>query len=133
MDFFGILASNNVKMASTENKHRYNYSKGSVRKEVDAQKCKKYPKKIFHSYRDAFDYIAKEVNFFEYLLVNTLISSSFLYEAENSFSETSFTPSSRVKNTSSAISPVTSISTEYPFFANSFARLVDRIGTPPFL
>lgn len=65
--FFGILASNPVKMTSTGNKHRYNYNKGSVRKENNISENKEYPKKIFHSYRDAFDYIAKEIDFFEYL------------------------------------------------------------------
>lgn len=38
--FFGILASNPVKIISTANKHRYNYSK-SVRKESDVTKQNK--------------------------------------------------------------------------------------------
>lgn len=66
-NFFGILESNPVEIASAENKRRYNYNRGFVRKEGVVPKDTGYPKKIFHSYRDAFDYIAKEVDFFEYL------------------------------------------------------------------
>ncbi len=66
-DFFGILESNSAETTSTENKHRYSYNRGSVRKEKNTQKHKEYPKKIFRSYRDAFDYISKEIDFFDYL------------------------------------------------------------------
>ena len=65
--FFNILASEPVKIASTGNKYKYNYNKGSVLKDTNTPKHKEYPKKVFRSYRDAFDYIAKEIDFFEYL------------------------------------------------------------------
>ena len=61
--FFGISASNPVEITSTENKHRYNYNKGKGA----TIKQKEHSKKIFHSYRDAFDYIAKDFDLFEYL------------------------------------------------------------------
>lgn len=66
-DFLGISASNPEKIASNKTKSKYAYNETKKTKNCNEHIHKEYPKKIFRSYRDAFDYIAKDIDLFDYL------------------------------------------------------------------